>query len=122
MLEQTFQSGAWPVSTPKAPPRATALTVAQLDQRLEAMEQRSTSASAGWRSCWRAFLGALRVEGRSAAPAAVQSAQFTSWSPSMRVNSLTLWLTTVALIARAWQAIQRSLAPIGVPRRFKAVA
>ncbi|MEN9495947.1 MAG: hypothetical protein EBR33_04030 [Synechococcaceae bacterium WB4_1_0192] len=40
VLVQTFQSGAWPVSAPKAPPRATALTVAQLDQRLEAMEQR----------------------------------------------------------------------------------
>jgi hypothetical protein len=39
-LACTAINSAWPVSAPKAPPRATALTVAQLDQRLEAMEQR----------------------------------------------------------------------------------
>lgn len=40
VLEQTFQSGAWPVSAPKSQPRAAMLTAAQLDQRLAAMEQR----------------------------------------------------------------------------------
>ena len=49
-------------------------------------------------------------------------AQSSRRNPSMRANSLTLWLTSVASSARAWQAIQRSLAPIGVPRRFQAVA
>ena len=50
-----------------------------------------------------------------------QTAQSTSCNPSTRENSLTLWLTTVAPMASAWHAIQRSLAPIGVARRFKAV-
>jgi hypothetical protein len=57
---------------------------------------------------------------RAARP--LQMAQSTSCSLSTRLNSLTLWLTTVAPMASAWQAIQRSLAPIGVARRFRAVA
>lgn len=52
----------------------------------------------------------------------LQMAQSTSCSPFTRLNSLTLWLTTVAPMASAWQAIQRSLAPMGVARRFRAVA
>lgn len=40
VLEQTFQSGAWPAAARKAQPKAAAITAAQLDQRLDAMEQR----------------------------------------------------------------------------------
>ena len=52
----------------------------------------------------------------------IQAAQSTSCSPSILLNSPTLWLTKVAPMLRAWQAIQRLLARIGVARRFKAVA
>ncbi len=41
------------------------------------------------------------------------STQFTKGKPAMRWNSLWLLVTTVAPSARAWQAIQRSLAPMG---------
>ena len=40
VLEQTFRSGAWPAAARKAQPKAGAITAAQLDQRLDAMEQR----------------------------------------------------------------------------------
>ena len=39
VLEQTFRSGAWPVAS-KGTAKASALTTVELDQRLEAMEQR----------------------------------------------------------------------------------
>lgn len=39
VLEQTFRSGAWPVAS-KGTAKASALTSVELDQRLEAMEQR----------------------------------------------------------------------------------
>ena len=39
VLEQTFRSGAWPVAS-KGAAKASALTTVELDQRLEAMEQR----------------------------------------------------------------------------------
>ena len=44
-----------------------------------------------------------------------QPAQFSSWRPVTRLNSLVLFVTKVALRASAWQAIQRSLAPMDVP-------
>jgi hypothetical protein len=39
VLEQTFRSGAWPAAS-KGQAKASAITAAQLDQRLMAMEQR----------------------------------------------------------------------------------
>ena len=39
VLEQTFRSGAWPVAS-KGTAKAPALTTVELDQRLDAMEQR----------------------------------------------------------------------------------
>ena len=39
VLEQTFRSGTWPVAS-KGTARASALTTVELDQRLDAMEQR----------------------------------------------------------------------------------
>ncbi|MFM2159187.1 MAG: hypothetical protein RLZZ124_1661 [Cyanobacteriota bacterium] len=39
VLEQTFRSGTWPVAS-KGTAKASALTTVELDQRLEAMEQR----------------------------------------------------------------------------------
>jgi hypothetical protein len=71
---------------------------------------------AGWRDRQRQGLASVRRA------SLIQTAQSTSCSPSTLQNSLTLWLTTVAPMASAWQAIQRSLAPIGVARRFRAVA
>lgn len=42
--------------------------------------------------------------------------------PATRVNSRVLWVTKVASSARAWQAIHKSLAPMGVPLSLRRVA
>lgn len=47
--------------------------------------------------------------------------QSSTLSPSTRSNSRVLCVTSVALSARAWQAIHRSFAPIGVPASFRRV-
>lgn len=60
----------------------------------------------GWR-CSMGWCGGSTAEVQAAA-------QSMRLSPSIRMNSRTLWLTNVAPRARVWQAIQRSLAPIGV--------
>lgn len=47
--------------------------------------------------------------------------QSSTLSPSTRWNSRVLCVTSVALSARAWQAIHRSFAPIGVPASLRRV-
>jgi len=54
-------------------------------------------------------------------PLCDQAAQLSSDRPSTRSNSRRLFVTSVACSASAWQAIHRSLAPIGVPEAFRAV-
>ena len=51
----------------------------------------------------------------------IKAAQFSSDSPSTRSNSRT-FVTSVAFSTSAWQAIHRSLPPIGVPAASRAVA
>ena len=72
------------------------------------------------------FLSVLRSLGhgviRRATRSDGQSTQFSSRKPCTRSNSRVLLVTRVAPSARAWQAIHRSLAPIGVPASFRRVA
>ncbi len=57
----------------------------------------------------------IRTAARHGAQAADPCAQSCSGSPVIRSNSRRLCVTSVAPSASAWQAIQRSLAPMGVP-------
>ncbi len=52
---------------------------------------------------------------RTLAQSATSEAQSSTLKPLTRPYSRVLCVTSVAASARAWQAIQRSLAPIGVP-------
>lgn len=65
---------------------------------------RSPSAPCGCQQTARAF-----------AQSATSEAQSSTLKPLTRANSRVLCVTSVAASASAWQAIQRSLAPIGVP-------
>lgn len=51
-------------------------------------------------------------------PAVTQSS---TRNPSTRSNSRVLWVMRVASSAKAWQAIHRSFAPMGVPAFFSRV-
>lgn len=51
----------------------------------------------------------------------IHPTQSTNRNPVTRSNSRVLWVTSVASSANAWQAIQRSLAPIGVPASLRRV-
>jgi len=50
------------------------------------------------------------------------AAQSSILRPPMRLNSRVLWVTRVASSASAWDAIHRSLAPMGVPLSLRRVA
>jgi hypothetical protein len=73
------------------------------------------------RQCSRPSLAFKRLHLRTRHNAQSGATQSSTLSPSTRWNSRVLCVTSVALSARAWQAIHRSFAPIGVPASLRRV-
>jgi len=73
------------------------------------------------RQCSRPPLAFKRLDLRTRHNVQSGATQSSTLSPSTRWNSRVLCVTSVALSARAWQAIHRSFAPIGVPASFRRV-
>jgi len=73
------------------------------------------------RQCSRPSLAFKRLHLCTRHNAQSGATQSSTLSPSTRWNSRVLCVTSVALSARAWQAIHRSFAPIGVPASLRRV-